>query len=157
MQIQGQIQEADYMSAQSLHRHKLSFLILPLILVASLLELLLFFVDELNPFVVALLVVLTTFYFFYLPYLHKRHYRQYKALSESVTVEVRDDGLFFKRINSEALVPWSHITKWRHNKKLVLLYPVGNAFYIIPSHFFSSPEEFQTFLTVLKTQLVKIL
>jgi hypothetical protein len=77
---------------------------------------------------------------------------QYKALAEPMTIEVRDDGLFFKRINGEGLVPWSEIVKWRQNDKLLLLYPANNVFHLVPRHFFTTQEAYAEFVEVLKAR-----
>jgi len=98
----------------------------------------------------AVAAYLVLWLFVFIPWRAKRSYKQYKALSEPVSVEVRDDGLFFKRENGEGLLPWSHIVKWRQNKKLLLLYPTNNVFHLIPHHFFSTPEAFSAFKEVIR-------
>jgi hypothetical protein len=91
----------------------------------------------------------------YIPYKARRTFRQYKALSEPLLVEVRTDGLFVKRDLGEGFIPWSHIIKWRSNKKLVLLYPAENVFHLIPLHLFDGPEAFNSFISTLKSNLGK--
>jgi hypothetical protein len=68
-------------------------------------------------------------------------------------MEVREDGLYFKRQNGEGLVPWSHILKWRHNKKIILVYPVANVFYMIPSHFFSTSEGYAALVKNIEARI----
>ncbi len=68
-------------------------------------------------------------------------------------MEVRDDGLFFKRETGEGLVPWSHIIKWRFNHKVILLYPTSNLFYLVPQSFFNNVQDYQSFQMLLKTRL----
>jgi|JI8StandDraft_1071087.scaffolds.fasta_scaffold168177_2 hypothetical protein len=85
-----------------------------------------------------------------IPWRARRTYRQYKALSEHSTIEVRDDGIFFRRQNGEGLVPWAQIIKWRRNRRLVLLYPASTVFYLIPSHFFDSNESFERFARTIE-------
>ncbi|MGH8107613.1 MAG: YcxB family protein [Arenimonas sp.] len=85
----------------------------------------------------------------------KKNFRQYKALSEPFSVEVKDEGLYFTRTNGSGLVPWSEIIKWRYNEKSVMFYPGNNVFHLIPGHFFSSDSQFQEFIAILDTKLGK--
>lgn len=154
MLIQGQLQESDYLAARFLHFFSKSFLnffiwtMSGLFLVSSFI-LLVFG----QPFSFYLVLFYFAVIFLFVYFKAKRNFRQYRALSEPQTIEIRDEGLFFKRLHSEGLLPWSHIIKWRYNKKLVLLYPAGNIFYMIPRHFFANPEEYPAFLTELKVKL----
>lgn len=154
MLIQGQLQESDYLAAQLLHFFSKSFLnffiwtVVGLFLVGSFV---LFIFGQPFSFYLVLFYLVIIFLFIY--FKAKRNFCQYRALSELQTIEMRDEGLFFKRLHSEGLLPWSHIIRWRYNKRLVLLYPAGNVFYMIPRHFFANPEEYQVFLTELKVKL----
>jgi len=96
---------------------------------------------------------LALWFLVFIPWHAKRNYRQYKALSESVSLEVREGGVFFKWSNGEALIPWSHIVKWRHSKTLLLLYPTSNVFHLVPSHFFATSDAFAEFVQVLKDRV----
>ena len=80
-----------------------------------------------------------------IPWRARRTFREYKALSEPFSMEVRDDGLFFERQNGSGLVPWGHLVKWRANSSLVLLYPARNLFYLVPKHCFPDSEQFAQF------------
>lgn len=153
MTVQGQLKETDYVTAQFLHVRPRPFFTFIGLILLGLAVLALIYTRSL-PLLVSLICLIGIFVF-YMPYKARRIFRQYKALSEPVTMEVREEGLFFKRTNAEGLVPWSHIIKWRNNNKLALLYPAGNVFHMIPSHFFVNSEEFQTFLKTLRVKLGK--
>lgn len=153
MFAQGQLKEDDYVAAQFLHlRPRPVFFVIGIILLV--LYALVLVIALFNGFYDLLYsILLIGLGGFFLQFQSKRLFRQYKALSEPVTMEVREDGLFFKRTNGEGLVPWSHIHKWRNNKRLVLLYPAGNVFHMIPSHFFVDSDAFQAFISTLGTKL----
>jgi YcxB-like protein len=148
MVVEGTIEERDYIASQYLHlRPRPVFAVIGLLLLAL-------FVWALAaaPSIImfGVLVYLVSAYALYIPWSAKRNYRQYKALSTPVSMEIRTDGLYFKQQNGEGLVPWSHVHKWRHNKKMLLLYPTGNVFHLVPSHFFPSQESFGTFVATVK-------
>jgi len=153
MPIQGTLSESDYVSAQFLHvKPRPALKITGLLLVAICIAVAIF-----HPtlwFIVALAYLVGSF-LIYMPFKARRTFRQYKALSEHVTIEVRDDGLFFKRTNGEGLVPWSHILKWRANDKMLLLYPASSMFYLITTKFFPSQDSFIEFKTLIETKLGK--
>ncbi|MEQ1518989.1 MAG: YcxB family protein [Usitatibacteraceae bacterium] len=153
MHIKGTILERDYVSAQFLHlRPSRAVAILGALLV------LLFawtFVIAPSPIMFGACTYFVCFFLFYIPWRAKRNYHQYKMLSETVSIDVREDGLFFKRQNGEGLVPWNQIHKWRSNKTLLLLYPASNIFHLVPSHFFAGPEEFAVFVDTVEGRLGK--
>ncbi len=138
----GQLREADYIAAQWLHlRPRRTFAVLGVLILCMALWALWVSRSWVLLTCLGYLVV----WVLYIPFTAKRSFRQHKALSEPVEMQVRSDGLFFKRENGEGLIPWSHITKWRWNKRLVLLYPTSNLFHMIPSHFFETEEMFRSF------------
>jgi|SRR5581483_7444964 len=151
MHFGGTLRESDYVAAQFLHARPR-----PVFAAVGLLLLLAFvwaLAASASAAMFGVLVWLVAFFVLYLPWRAKRNFRQYKALSERVSAEVREDGLFFKRETGEGLVPWSHVNKWRVGKALVLLYPSSNVFYLIPSHFFPDPEAFALFVATLRGRL----
>jgi hypothetical protein len=151
MLFAGVLSEKDYTAAQFLHvRPRPAFAVTGILLI-----LLFVWAFAVDPSVVGFGIALwfVVFFALYVPWRAKRTFRQYKALSEPVSAEVREEGLYFKRLTGEGLVPWSHINKWRIGKTLVLLYPANNVFYLIPSHFFSGPEAFSSFVTILRERL----
>jgi YcxB-like protein len=152
MLAEGSIKERDYIMAQFLHiRPRPVFTVIGTLLLAVLTWAVFMGFSSLLLFgAIAYLIV---FFFVYTPWWARKTFLQYKALSESVSMQVRSDGLFFKRQNGEELVPWSYIVKWRNNKKLLLLYPANNVFYIVPNHFFAKQEDYITFIDTVKGYL----
>lgn len=148
--IQGCIKEADYVAAQWLHikpRPVFAVVgILLLVLAAALL------IHKLDWTLIVALSILVGSLFIARPYQARRTFRQYKALAEPMSIEVRDDGLYFRRETGEGLVPWSHIRKWRRDSKLLLLYPASSLFYLIPSHLFENDAAFSDFVSLIETK-----
>ena len=148
MRAEGIIQESDYVRSQYLHIRPR-----PIFAVVGAPILALFawaFVESHSWVMGGVAAYLALWLLVFIPWRAKRSYKQYKALSEPVSVEVRDDGLFFKGENGEGLVPWSHVVKWRKSKRLLLLYPASNIFHLVPSHFFQSDEAFVAFSEIVK-------
>ncbi len=153
MIVTGQLKEVDYVAAQFLHlRPRPVFAVIGLILLCLAICAIVYVHSFWFLFGLIYLVV---FFAVIIPFKAKRTFRQYKVMSEPVTMEVLEGGLFFKRTNGEGLVPWSHIVKWKNNKKLAILYPAGNLFYMVPNHFFAGPVEFEAFVATLKERLGK--
>lgn len=148
--IQGSIKEADYVAAQWLHikpRPVLAVVgILLLVLAVGLL------IYKLDWGLLIALSILLSGVFIWRPYSARRAFRQYKALAEPMSIEVRDDGLYFKREPGEGVLPWSYIRKWKRDSKLLLLYPANNLFYLIPSHLFESDVAFSDFVRLIETK-----
>ena len=144
---QGTVTEGDYVRAQYLHmRPRRAFAVVGVLLLAAALWAM--YVAPswilgvgLGAIVVSLGISL--------PWLAKRTYRQYKALHLPVTIELRSDGLYFRRSHGEGLVPWDHVVKWRCNSRLVLIYPANRLFYLVPAHLFTSPQGFENFVVEL--------
>lgn len=153
MRIEGKVRESDYICSQYLHLRPH-----PLLAVLGLLMLALFvWVLIVSPswVMAGVTAYIVLWPLVFIPWRAKRTFKQYKALSEPVSVEVRDDGLFFRRNSGEGLVPWSHIVKWRKSNRLILLYPASNIFHLIPSHFFSSSEAYSAFAEKVKDKVGK--
>jgi hypothetical protein len=150
VRAEGIIAEADYVRSQYLYIRPspgLGWAVIGVVIAALIIGAI---VASLPWIIAGVAAYLALWLLVFIPWHAKKNYRQYKALSEPVSIEVRDDGLFFKRDNGEGLVPWSHIVKWRQNKTLVLLYPASNIFHLIPSHFFPTHEAYEEFVTVVK-------
>ena len=153
MSIGGTIRTSDYIAAQFLHMRRTAVFFAGFVFVAVLLCFLLLK----NPFspqgagfyLLCYFAALTAAFVLYIPIRAKRTLRQYKALSEPITIEVQELGLRFKRLNGEMLLPWSHLQKWRYNRRVLLLYVEDRLFHMVPSHFFSSANDFAAFVNVL--------
>ena len=154
MVVEGIISEQDFLAAQRLNfRPRPIFAVLGILLLMLMAYVVVELVPDSSCYVMIWLAFCLGLFFLYLPWKAKRTYRQLKALAEPVTLEARDDGLFYQRERSQGLVPWSHICKWRHNKTLLLLYPASNMYMMVPSHFFPSPEAFDEFIATVKGHL----
>jgi hypothetical protein len=148
---QGTLRERDYVRAQYLNvKPGRVFASIGVVLILAY-----FWATYMEPSWAGFLIPLTMVILFavVIPWRAKRSFRQYKALSEPVSMEVREDGLFFKRQHGEGVVPWDHIVKWRRNKALVLLYPTSNVFYIVPGHFFPSEGDFEAFKKLIQERI----
>jgi hypothetical protein len=88
-----------------------------------------------------------------MPWRAKVTFRQQKALSEPASIEIRGEGLYRKSQHAESLTPWAHIIRWRHGNKVSLLYLANNVFFIVPSHFFASPDDYVAFAEAIKVRL----
>ncbi|WP_242112619.1 YcxB family protein [Luteimonas aquatica] len=67
-----------------------------------------------------------------LPWTARRHYRKYRAIHETFTVELLENGVRFASRNGEGTLAWAHVLKWRQNDRFVLLYPMPRLFHIVP-------------------------
>ncbi len=150
---EGTILEGDYVRAQYLHiKPRPLFAVLGLLILIMVVVVFLFMPNWILAGALAYLILWAGFL---IPWFAKKNYRQYKAISEPMTLEVREDGIFFKRKNGEGLLPWMDIVKWRQNKSLFLLYPANNLFHLVPKHFFSNSERFDDLAKVLVAKLEK--
>lgn len=153
MTITGTITESDYVAAQFLHmRPRVVFAVIGVLLVGLYLW---FVLMRPKPFPIALLVFMVGYFTVYLPWAAKSAYRKYKAISEPVELELREDGLFARNPHAQSVTPWDHIGRWRKGKLMVLLYPTDNLFMIVPSHMFGSPEHYAEFTKALESRLGK--
>jgi hypothetical protein len=149
--IQGALTLADYMAAQRLHlKPRPVFAI-----VGAVLLLAAFWAMAVAPSwqLGLALVALAATFFVYMPLKARRTFKQFKVLSESMVIELREGGLFFKGANGEALIPWSHLVRWRRSTTLVLLYPASDFFYVLPSRFFPTQSAFAEFANAIERNL----
>jgi len=151
--IQGHLTEADYVTAQWLHI-KPRPLVAVLVLLPLLAALTVMVLDR-QWSLIATFIFLVVVYFAYLPFRSRRLFRQHKALAERISVEPRDEGLFFQRENANALVPWSYLMKWRSSDKLLLLYPTKGSFYMLPASLFTNQAAFEDFRRLIEAKLGK--
>ncbi len=135
MQIIGKITEADYIRAQYLHlRPRRLFAIVGIFVSILLLTFAVGVAIIEWSWTLAIALAFFPLYFgVFLPFTAKRNFRSYKSLAEQTSIELRADGLFFRRKNGEGLVPWSDIIKWRKNERLVLMYPARNIVTVHPA------------------------
>ncbi|MFV0681239.1 YcxB family protein [Ottowia sp.] len=67
------------------------------------------------------------------PWMLRRHYRAYKAIQEEQSVVFSDTGLQFISSMGDARLSWDKILKWRFNADYVLVYPMPQLYYIVPT------------------------
>lgn len=150
MRIEGVITEKEYIAAQYLHlRPKRIFSIIGLIIFVFFLASL---IDTPSVYSFGALIYLVG-YFLYLYWYSKKTFRQYKAILESFSIELRENGLYFERKNGKGLIPWGEIFKWKRSDKLILLYPTSNLFYVIPRSVFDSQGDYLEFQEELKRRI----
>jgi hypothetical protein len=106
-----------------------------------------------DPFGYFILAVCLGLIFVYFPWSARRTFKQNKAVAETTSWEVRENGLYYKSTSHQGLIPWNHIRKWLFNRKLLLLYPATNIAYHIPSHFFASKAEYQSFIAFIRERV----
>ena len=156
MHIHGQLNEEDYVAAQFLHmRPSLPYAITGVLLLVIMLVVCALDHSKESLIALAALAFFALMLFVYTPYRARRTFREYKALSEPVTYEIRDDGLYARREHGEGLVPWADLVKSKKNQKLILLYPARNIFYMLPQRLFGDAEQFESFALLVSNKLGK--
>jgi hypothetical protein len=82
----------------------------------------------------------------------RQHFRQNKAASEPVSIEVKERGVFFSGVHGSGLFPWEQIFKVRSNNRLALLYRSANSFHVVPREFFASDADFNAFVATVRAK-----
>jgi membrane-anchored glycerophosphoryl diester phosphodiesterase (GDPDase) len=65
-------------------------------------------------------------------YIARRHYRKYKLMQGKLAAALHEDGVQLKTDDSDAILHWDKLLKWRQNNQFVLLYQMPALFFIIP-------------------------
>ena len=55
------------------------------------------------------------------PWLTRRQYSEYNAIHEPFNITLEDNGIRFIAADSNTLVKWSHLMKWRENNEFILI------------------------------------
>ncbi|MBT9556376.1 MAG: YcxB family protein [Myxococcales bacterium] len=156
MTIGGRLTEEDYVAAQIFNLKPKPWQALFVVMVVGFAYLVLAFADPLRSLlVIAAPLAVVTLIALWARANAKRTYRQTKANSEPVTIEIDDEGLLFRSRMGEGRVPWAHIFKWRWSEEMVLIFPNGAMYYLIPRHFFQSNEDFESLLRSLHHRVGK--
>ena len=66
------------------------------------------------------------------PWQTRRQYREYRAAHESLGIRLEDSGLRFTGQNTDSLLKWENLMKWRENREFVLVYQNSRLYHIIP-------------------------
>jgi len=146
---EGTLTEADSVDAKWLHFRRPMFVVFFLLYVAAA-DLLIWMIHAPLWVLVVLPPVLVATVVMTIPWHAKRAFRLYKAMSERFSVDARPEGLFFRRTNGEALLPWDHIVKWRSNRKVLILYPTTNLYHVLPARLFADSEAYEAFAKMLE-------
>jgi hypothetical protein len=164
-QVTGTLNVKDYVSGQQLHlrtRPIVSLLIWvapAIILLNGLLSL--YFADELHRWpvmvclVIFILVPIAGYRYIFLPRKFRQAFEQQQAMLLPTTVTFDDEGLQVSNDLGQGLTPWAHLTKYRENKELFLLYRLDGIMHIIPKRFFGDQEQIVTLRDLLAKHNVK--
>jgi hypothetical protein len=150
MPIHGVISLSDYLAGQRVHyRPKPWFAAVAALFIGGTL----WCAVALHDGLIALFpIYLATIFLIYVPLRGRRSFRQNKALSEPMTVELRDEGLYLTNTHANALLPWAHVHKVKSNARIALIYRTSNMFHLIPSRFFSNAIDYETFLQTVRSK-----
>lgn len=66
------------------------------------------------------------------PWQTRRQYRDYRAAQESFDIELEDKGLRFRAPNTDSLLEWKYLMRWREDQEFVLVYQNSRLYHIIP-------------------------
>jgi hypothetical protein len=91
--------------------------------------------------------------FIYTPWQVKRQYRSYKSFKDQAYLKLEMDGITFKGVDFQGLVPWRNIIHWSHDDELVLLYVALGLYYVIPKRIASSGFDLESFISKLKENI----
>jgi hypothetical protein len=72
------------------------------------------------------------------PWQTRRLYRTYRAVKEPVGILLEEDGLRFRGSDTNSLLKWQHLIKWRENQEFILVYQNSRLYHIIPKRLGSS-------------------
>lgn len=148
MKVRGTLRESDYVRSQFLHvRPRPIFAIIGTLLFILAVVMAIY---SQSLILVGCLAYFLLWFLVFIPWRAKKHYRQYKAMSEPVCIEATDMGLSFESSTGRGIIPWDHVNKWRNNDKLLLVYPAGNVFHLVPRHFFSTVGQYEEFIARLQ-------
>jgi len=152
MPIRGVISLSDYLAGQRVHYRPKPWLapVAALVIGGTL-----WYAVAMHDWVIALLpIYLAVIFLIYVPLRGRRNFRQNKALSEPMTVDLRDDGLYFTNTHASGLLPWSHVHKVKSNARIALIYRTSNMFHLIPSRFFLNANDYKAFLQTVRSKTI---
>lgn len=88
-------------------------------------------------------------------YFINRVWKGLPNLHHPIRVEVNEEILKFKTINSESITQWQLYTKAVETKNLFMLYRAKTVFYMIPKRAFDSDEPVDEFRELLRNNIEK--
>jgi hypothetical protein len=153
MKFGGQLVEADYVRAQWLHmRPRRGFAAVGLGITGMFCRAI-----AMKPGAVpiVLLGLIAAYFLLHLPRQMKSGFRHHKGLHTPITGEVKSDGIYSQNEHGAGPLIWGHILKWRFNKRIALVYPSQSTFFMLPSRYFESEDDFRQFLGLLQIKVGK--
>ncbi len=74
-------------------------------------------------------------HYFFQPLMARRHYKKYKMIQEPFFIELIEECIHIVCKNSDGILTWDNILKWRQNQSYILVYFSPRLFYVIPKSF----------------------
>jgi hypothetical protein len=96
---------------------------------------------------------LFSYFFVLMPWQLNRLSKQQKLLHEGIIVEISDVNISWKSVYGQTTLPWEVFHKWKGDKLIILVYLSDVQFHVFPRRLFPSPEDFETFQTLLRNKL----
>ena len=117
MNCSGTVLESDYIAAQYLHmKPRKAFTIIGLVLIfLSTITLVIWF----SWLMLACLGYLLVFYFILVPWRAAKTYRQYKAIQDPITIELKDSGILSSSKNGSGIIEWNAIRKIKKKNTII--------------------------------------
>jgi len=94
-------------------------------------------------------------YFWLLPRKIEKIYRQSKVLHEEMTSVFTEDGTEWTFRHGRSMFEWQLFCDSRHDATLILLYHARRQFRMVPRRAFSSDEDFQWLLDLIRRKVRK--
>ncbi len=66
------------------------------------------------------------------PWQTRRQYKKYNAIKEPFNISVEPNGLRYTGTDTNSLLKWHHLMKWRENDEFVLVYQNTKLYHLIP-------------------------
>lgn len=66
------------------------------------------------------------------PIMGKRSYRKYKSIQNPITINLEDEGVRFTNADSNGIIKWENILKWRQNDSYILIYSMPRLYHVVP-------------------------
>ena len=85
----------------------------------------------------------------------RRNYRQYPAMHEIQTVQLRDDAVLMRSYLGETRLTWAMMTQWCEDANFVLLYLQPRMFFIIPKRADADGQLIEQLRQQLRIQAVR--
>jgi hypothetical protein len=87
------------------------------------------------------------------PIIARRHYRNYKAIQEPITIDLKEEGVELSTSDGGGLVRWEKMLKWRQSEEYLLIYPMPRMYHIIPKSIADSGFELQRLIKLLQERI----